>query len=313
MVNKVFEAIGAKLAAIHDLSRHRRVLLVTAPAPLNESITVAPTSETSASRDGHSVKQPPPRAFLGYGAAPAFYGQPLDRPYDYDIGFSGNAGRFDERYAWRLATMGDGQVLARLRRRGVRVYEGGMVGAAQYILTLASTRIWLATSEAGDHVTTRAYEVLASGRSLLLCDRNARAHARLGIVEGVNAAMFNSSAEFESKVRWYMEHEGERLRLVRAARALANFHTWGDRARELTTLIREQLHDEHGGQRATSRQPAQALARADGQDGLRRPVLESGGHAYSWARSVPGGLGGGGAFDAPCERAFVFVESIVRT
>lgn len=317
MLNKIFEGLDIKFAAIHRLAHGRRVLLVTAPAPLNVSSIAAALSadgsaQTRAPRMAHpSVARWPPRAvFLGYGAAPAFYGWPSGRPYEYDVGFSGNPGRYDGRYAWRAETMGNAPLLARLRAHGYRIYEGGMVGADQYIQTLASTRMWLSTSEAGDHVVTRTYEVLASGRALLLCDRNARAHARLGIVEGVHAAMFNSSAEFESTVRWYMQHEEERRRMIVAARALADSHTWNARARELVEWIRHQLDAEGAGsERATSHQPTLALKRAGGH----RPMLEAVTDGNGWVQGALSTADAARPFDAPCEGAFVYADSMVRT
>ena len=280
MLNKVFEDLDAKFEAIHHLALRHRVLLVTAPAPLNE----LPNESSARQLDFASTNGWRPQiAFLGYGAAPAFYGQPSELPYVYDVGFSGNPGRFDGRYALRAETMGNGRLLARLRAYGARIYEGGMTSSEQYIRTLASTRLWMSTTEAGDHVVTRTYEVLASGRALLLCDRNPRAHGRLGIVEGVHAAMFNSSAEFEGAVRWYMEHEEERVRMVKAARALAASQTWKDRAREFVGLIRKRLYAERERDHATRRRtlplkPAETL----------------------------------NPFDAQCEEAFVYVDSIAQ-
>ncbi len=316
MLNKVFEGLDVKFAAIHRLAHGRHVLLVTAPAPLNVTSISAALADKGSARtraprpDNPSAAGWLPRvAFLGYGAAPAFYGTPSGRPYDYDVGFSGNPGRYDGRYAWRAETMGNAALLARLRAHGTRIYEGGMVGADEYIRTLASTRMWLSTSEAGDHVVTRAYEVLASGRTLLLCDRNARAHVRLGIVERVHAAMFNSSAEFESTVRWYMQHEEERLRMVVAARALADSHTWRARARELVDLIRQQLDAEGAGRaRATSHQPTLALKRA----GEHRPKPEAVTDGDGWAHGTLRTADAARPFDAPCEAAFVYADSIVR-
>jgi len=298
MLNKVFEGLDIKFAAIRELSNRHRVLLVTAPAPLNEAASSVPAASASETRSQTSAPRrdrapattwPPPLAFLGYGAGPAFYGRPSERPYRHDVGFSGGSGRFEGRYAWRAETMGNQDLLARLRAHGARIYEGSQTSAAQYIRTLASARMWLSTSEAGDHVVTRAYEVLASGRALLLCDRNPRAHDRLGIVEGVHAAMFNSSAEFSRKVIWYMEHEEERLRMVEAARALAASHTWSNRARELVVLIRKQLQAGRGGDHATSRQPTLASKHADDRDA---PATHP--------------------FDASCEAAFVYVTAIAN-
>jgi hypothetical protein len=286
MLNKVFEGLDAKFEAIHHLTLRHRVLLVTAPAPLNDMLNASRMPRRAVAS---TTGWPPQIAFLGYGAAPAFYGRPSNRSYVYDVGFSGSPGRFEGRYALRAETMGNGPLLARLRAHGARIYEGGMTGSEQYIRTLASTRLWMSTTEAGDHVVTRTYEVLASGRALLLCDRNPRAHGRLGIVEGVHAAMFNSSAEFEGVVHWYMEHEDERLRMVKAARALALSHTWKNRARELVGLIRTHLRaeskrGERGERGEASRRQPLALKHADTAN----------------------------PFDAPCEEAFVYVDSIAQ-
>ena len=128
MLNKVFEGLDVKFAAIYRLAHGRRVPLVTAPAPLDVvSISAAfaanGSAQTRAPRmDYLSADKWPPRvAFLGYGAAPAFYGWPSGRPYDYDVGFSGNPGRYDGRYAWRAETMGNAPLLARLRAHGARM------------------------------------------------------------------------------------------------------------------------------------------------------------------------------------------------
>ena len=92
MLNKVFEGLDAKFEAIHHLALRHRVLLVTAPAPLNELLNESSARQLDfASTTGWR----PQIAFLGYGAAPAFYGQPSELPYVYDVGFSGNPGRFD--------------------------------------------------------------------------------------------------------------------------------------------------------------------------------------------------------------------------
>ena len=96
----------------------------------------------------------------------------------------------------------------------------------------------------GLHASTRFYEVMISGRAMLLCDRNPAALDPLGIVEGVHAAMFNSSDEFERKVLYYTrpEHEAERRALVGAARALAlQRHTWRMRGELMAREMRSTL------------------------------------------------------------------------
>ena len=96
----------------------------------------------------------------------------------------------------------------------------------------------------GDHVSTRFFEVLISGRALLLCDRNLAAYSPLGIVEGTHAAMFNTTAEFSERVLYYSkpEHEAERRAMVAAARALAlQRHTWDRVGETFVAKAREGL------------------------------------------------------------------------
>lgn len=111
-----------------------------------------------------------------------------------------------------------------------------------YVRMLAVTKVWLATTEKGDHASTRFFEVLISGRALLLCDRNPTALAPLGIVEGEHAAMFNTTDELLGTLQYYLEHEEERERLVRNARALAlRRHLWRHRAATLARHVRGAL------------------------------------------------------------------------
>lgn len=271
MLNKVFEGMHEKMAAIRDLSLRHRVLLVTAPAPLDASIlgASAPSAGPSSGGGGDcsvSATWPPRLSFLPYGSAKAFYGRTSTRRYEYDLGFTGSDGRFSQRYAMRAATIGDPRLVARLLSRGVRVLQSGMLSASEYVHSLGSARVWLSTTEAGAHVSTRFFEVLASGRALLLCDRHPDAYAPLGIVEGVHAAMFNTSDEFQHKLLWYLEHESERLRIVEAARALADSHTWEARAHQLVRDVR----------RAAAAATADARRATKGQRNGALPRCETG-------------------------------------
>lgn len=118
----------------------------------------------------------------------------------------------------------------------------------KYIKLLASTRIWLGTSERGDTVGARHFEVLASGRAMLLCDRNAVANGAIGLVEGVHAAMFNSTDEFLDQIKYYLNHEPQRLAIVRAARELAlSRHLWHHRASQIEQEVRSALWNHANG------------------------------------------------------------------
>lgn len=54
--------------------------------------------------------------------------------------------------------------------------------------------------------------------------------------------MFNSTAEFEEKLLYYLRHESERLAIVRSARRLmVDRHMWRHRANELVRHIEQAL------------------------------------------------------------------------
>lgn len=229
-LNKIFEFLEGKLKRVNAC--RDRVALLFAPAPHL--------------RDYEAIAGVPAR-FLPYGAELKFGmsanrdGRPVAKYYS-DIGFSGSLNRYAPRYHLRSATLGNATVRARLTARGVKIYTPGFVPLARYIQLLEASKVWFATTEAGDHASTRYFEVLISGRAMLLCNRNPMAYAPLGLVEGVHAAMYNTTEEFEEKLLYYLHHEEERLAIVRAARkhVLAK-HLWSHRAAETVTRVRDAL------------------------------------------------------------------------
>jgi hypothetical protein len=146
-----------------------------------------------------------------------------------------------------------------LAQAGVKLRVYGWLPTDAYIRQLAATKIWFATTELGTdrtvsmrvaprarllgtHVGTRFYEIMMSGRAMLICDRAPTAYAAIGLQEGVHAAMFNSSEEFEATVLYYLRHEDERLRIVaNAQRFVRERHLWHHRATLLVEMIHEAL------------------------------------------------------------------------
>ena len=276
VLNKVFEAQTTKLAL---LRRHRARIL----------LAVAHTPKVAMLENQSRV----PTIFLPYGAAVEFGAQSGNSSvaFDFDFGFSGGHTSRNTRYAFRRQVLGNKSLYAlagaglRLRKTKMKTFSVGYFKTPEaYIQALATTKVWLATTELPDHVSTRFFEVLISGRSLLLCDRNAEAYAPLGIVEGVHAAMFNSSAEFSAQVQYYANpvHETERQAMVMAGSALVTGqHTWVHRGRELLRHIRHAFLHHHrqvmrssaagSGGRLKLRNATAAASRHHGVHALRRP------------------------------------------
>ena len=93
-------------------------------------------------------------------------------------------------------------------------------------------------------VGTRYFEVMASGRAVLLCYREASAYSPLGIIEDTHAVMFGSPKEFEQKLLLYSNAtesavaRATRRRIALNARQLvAHRHTWRHRATQVVKVL----------------------------------------------------------------------------
>ena len=227
MLNKLFENLDAKLQQVR--AHREQIALVVAPGP-----HVADYEEAA----GVPVR------FWPYGACTdyALYAFNDSVGYRHDVGFTGSMDRYNKRYHLRSIALNNKTVRANLGRRGVRIFTPGWLWPTHYIKAMAQTKVWFATTEEGDHASTRFFEVLISGRAMLLCNRNPTAYAPLGLVEGTHAAMYNTSEEFEEKLVYYTraEHDHERRAIVAAAYKLATEqHSWARRAEEFVALVRE--------------------------------------------------------------------------
>ena len=193
--------------------------------------------------------------FLPYASHEAFgrFASEERRPasFRFDLGFSGGYAMFAQRYPMRatlLAPRRNGStahapsVRETLQAMGVRVGVFGWLTSKDYISKLAASKIWFASTEAGNHVGTRFYEVMMSGRAMLICNREPGAYDAIGLREGVHAAMFNTTEEFQSTLLYYLRHDDERQRIVdNARRFMLRRHLWSDRASEFVSLIRDAL------------------------------------------------------------------------
>ena len=174
MLNKLFENLDAKLRQVR--AHREQIALVVAPGP-----HVA---------DYEEAAEVPVR-FWPYGACTdyALYAFNDSVGYRHDVGFTGSMDRYNKRYHLRSIALNNKTVRANLGRRGVRIFTPGWLWPTHYIKAMAQTKVWFATTEEGDHASTRFFEVLISGRAMLLCNRNPTAYAPLGLVEGTHAAM----------------------------------------------------------------------------------------------------------------------------
>ena len=139
-----------------------------------------------------------------------------------------------------------GNLVALQQRHALRIYTPvEHLPDASYFATLAASRLVLSTPLREWHiVSTRYFEVMASGRAVLLCYREASAYLPLGIIEDTHAVMFGSPKEFAQKLLLYSNAtesavaRATRRRIALNARHLvAHRHTWRHRATQVVKVL----------------------------------------------------------------------------
>ena len=160
----------------------------------------------------------------------------------YDLYWSGDTN--PDKYALRQVLVGN--LVALQQRHALRIYTPGEhLPDASYFATLAASRLVLSTPLREWHIVgTRYFEVMASGRAVLLCYREASAYSPLGIIEDTHVVMFGSPKEFEQKLLLYSNAtesavaRATRRRIALNARQLvAHRHTWRHRATQVVKVL----------------------------------------------------------------------------
>jgi hypothetical protein len=91
----------------------------------------------------------------------------------------------------------------------------------------------------GYSLNPRAYEIALCGGGLQLIDEQRPEIFDKGVLEpGVHCVTYKSPEDMVDKIRYYMEHEDERQKIVKAARAHALMnHTYLCRAKRMLDII----------------------------------------------------------------------------
>ena len=169
----------------------------------------------------------------------------------FDVGFTGASG--SDKYPLRS------QVLDAIRSMNVKAYLGTWKQTAlnradnaswqagthdEYARNIARSRMWVSTTGPSQLVGTRYFEVLASGTTLLLCNRPQRGEwVYDGLFEdGEHVVMFDDVSDLTVKITRILRNETERLRIVKNAHGRAHqLHTWDMRARFITKVAEEAI------------------------------------------------------------------------
>ncbi|MDA9982413.1 glycosyltransferase [Gammaproteobacteria bacterium] len=130
----------------------------------------------------------------------------------------------------------------------VRFYhsEGYKTAEREYARHLNSAKIWLSTPGPLHYVGTRYLEAMASG-ALLVCSSIPSVagwehfeDAYEGFLEdGLNCVIVHCDlSDFEEKIRYWLQSDSERRRIIDKARRTAQTHTWDKRAAAFTEHVR---------------------------------------------------------------------------
>ena len=211
----------------------------------------------------------------------------------FDVGFTGASGA--DKYPLRSKLLSAVQAMnvtgffgtwqqTALNKKDPRAWKAG--DHTEYALQIARARIWLSTTGPSNIVGTRYFEILASGTTLLMCNRPpAGEWVYDGLFEdGVHVVMFDSVDDMRTKVLYYLHNEALRQRIVAAAHALTRtIHTWDSRARFITRVAEVAIRMQASEAAARYRPPPGAraandssfrgcfLQRSNTEKGLRAP------------------------------------------
>lgn len=183
--------------------------------------------------------------------------------YGSDVAFVGTYNPGRERYLTPVSRLGvDLAIWGAYWRERCRFQElrphvrGSGVAGRDYALALSATKIGLGllSPVVPDRSTTRSLEIPACG-TFLLAERTEEHQALFE--EGEEAEFFSSEAELTEKVRYYLEHAGERRRIALAGRArcFSGGYSSQDRVREIMSRVAALL-EETGSTASTTEGPA---------------------------------------------------------
>ena len=106
-----------------------------------------------------------------------------------------------------------------------------------YAKRLNRAKVWLSTTGPADLVGTRYYELMALGTTLLVCNRFDKVYDDL-FEEDKHCVMFSSLKELEDKIRFYLNNEDQRIKIVNQAKShVLENHTWAHRAKKINTIL----------------------------------------------------------------------------
>lgn len=107
-----------------------------------------------------------------------------------------------------------------------------------YAKMINHSKICMVTTGPADLVGTRYFEISASKKAMILCNKMDKKIYEDILIDGFNCIMFNDENDFIEKFKYYIINEGERLKIVNNAyHYFKNNITWDHQIKKLLSYI----------------------------------------------------------------------------
>lgn len=108
----------------------------------------------------------------------------------------------------------------------------------EYAKLINNSKIVLSTTGPGDLVGTRYFEIMASKKALILCNKMPDNIYDKYLRDGFNCVMFTDMKNFKEKFIYYLENEEERMKIVEQAyHYFQNNLKWDHNVKRLISLL----------------------------------------------------------------------------
>lgn len=109
----------------------------------------------------------------------------------------------------------------------------------EYAKLINDSKIVLSTTGPGDLVGTRYFEIMASNKALILCNKMPNNIYDKYLIDGYNCIMFTDMKNFKEKFKYYLENEEERIKIVEQAyHYFQNNLKWDHSVKRLISLLK---------------------------------------------------------------------------
>ena len=108
----------------------------------------------------------------------------------------------------------------------------------EYAKLINHSKIVLSTTGPVDLVGTRYFEIMASNKALILCNKMPNNIYDKYLIDGFNCIMFTDMKNFKEKFKYYLENEEERIKIVEQAyHYFQNNLKWDHSVKRLISLL----------------------------------------------------------------------------